>query len=124
MMSRSTAGVLAALVLVAWGHPHAAARMEEPDATLRRFASDCRLRRGRDPGASGCGTRPDALAMSRPEDGGVQPTDRVLLWRRTEALLAALEWLRALVEAASTPGEVLGFILSEENGLTFVQIRN
>ncbi|AGC42185.1 ICE-like protease [Myxococcus stipitatus DSM 14675] len=115
MMSRSTArgwgrvaGVLAAWVLVVWGaDSHAAARMEEPDATLRRFA----LIVGSSEGGPGrerlryAGS--DALAMSRVlEDlGGVQPTDRVLLLEADrDALLTALARLRTLVEAAATPG--------------------
>ncbi|MBZ4407407.1 caspase domain-containing protein [Myxococcus faecalis] len=115
MMSGSTARrwgrvacVLAMWVLGVWTREaHAARRDEAPDATLRRFA----LIAGSSEGGPGrerlryAGS--DALAMSRvlQELGGVASADQVLLLEADRgALLAALERLVTLVEAAAVPG--------------------
>ncbi|WP_163989829.1 caspase family protein [Pyxidicoccus caerfyrddinensis] len=116
MMRRTTGhgwGRVAGLVAAAWLGlcllaPEAAAhQLEEPGATLRRFA----LVVGSSEGGPGrerlryAGS--DALAMSRvlEELGGVAGADRVLLLEADHgALLAALQQMKTLVEAAEAPG--------------------
>ncbi|WP_043709305.1 caspase family protein [Corallococcus macrosporus] len=117
MMRRTTAGggdrrwgPLAAVCLGAWACLAVAAPpppVEEPPVTLRRFA----LFVGSSEGGEGrerlryAGS--DALAMSRvlEELGGVAVADRVLLLEADrKGLLAALERMRVLVEAAAAEG--------------------
>ncbi|WP_426756898.1 caspase family protein [Myxococcus sp. Y35] len=103
------AGLLVALCLGVWGRVSFAATqpVEEPAVTLRRFA----LLVGSSEGGEGrerlryAGS--DALAMSRvlEELGGVAVADRVLLLEADrEGLLAALERMKLLVEAANAEG--------------------
>ncbi|WIG94861.1 caspase family protein [Myxococcus sp. SDU36] len=117
MMRRTTAGgwgrrcgLLAAVCLGVWATLSAAATpppAEAPPVTLRRFA----LLVGSSEGGEGrerlryAGS--DALAMSRvlEELGGVAVADRVLLLEADrKGLLAALERMRVLVEAATADG--------------------